>query len=102
MEQLANALHNTDDVLEKVDESYEAERIADKLVVLEEIYSGDSQLNMEYSTSDLENGSIDFDVTESHRKDYIRCHPVEPYFSEISSAGVNEMNKKSVLCELER
>ena len=88
--------------MEKVDESYETERIADELVELEEIYSGDSELNMEYCTSNLEKGSIDFDVTESHRKDNIRCNTVEPSSSEIKSAGVDEMNKKSVLCELER
>ena len=29
MSQLTNELHSTDDVLEKVDESYETERIAD-------------------------------------------------------------------------
>ena len=53
MPQLTNELHNTDDVLEKEDESYETERIADKLVVLEEICSEDSELNMEYNTSDF-------------------------------------------------
>ena len=88
--------------MEKVDESYETERIADELVELEEIYSGDSELNKEYCTSNLEKGSIDFDVTEYHRKDDIRCNAVEPSSSEIRSAGVDEMNKKSVLCELER
>ena len=34
MSQLTNALHNTDGVLEKVDESYERGRIANELVVL--------------------------------------------------------------------
>ena len=52
MSQLSNELHNTDDVLEKVDVSYEIERIADELVLLEEIYSHNSELNMEYSTSE--------------------------------------------------
>ena len=60
--------------MEKVDESYETERIADELVLLEEIYSDDSELNMEYKTTDLEKDNSDFVVTESHRKDDIRCN----------------------------
>ena len=63
MSQLTNKLHNTDDVLEKVDERYETERNADELVVLEEKYSDNPELNMEYNTSDLEKGSIDFVVS---------------------------------------
>ena len=54
--------------MEKVDESYETERIANKLVVLEEIYSNDFELNMEYNTIDLEKGTSDFVITESHRE----------------------------------
>ena len=50
----------------------------------------------------MEKGSIDFVVIESHRKDDISCNPVQPYSSEIRSSDVEEMNKKSVLCELER
>ena len=34
MSQLTHALHNNDDVLEEVDESYERGRIANELVVL--------------------------------------------------------------------
>ena len=102
MSQLTNERPNTDDVLEKPDESYETERIADELDVLEEIYSDDSELNMEYNTSDLEKGSIDFVVIESHRKDDIRFKPVQPSSPEIRSVDVEEMNKKYVLCELER
>ena len=97
--QLSKELHNIDDVLEKVDESYETERIADELVLLEEIYSDDSELNMEYKTTDLEKDNSDFVVTGSHRKDDIRCNPVQPSSSEIRSLDVAEMNKKSVLCE---
>ena len=59
--------------MKKVHESYDTERILDELVVLEEVYSDDSGLNAEYNTSDLEEGNIDFVVTESHRKDEIRC-----------------------------
>ena len=62
MSQLTNKLHNTDDVLEKVDERYETERNADELVVLGEKYSDNPELNMEYNTSDLEKGSIDLVV----------------------------------------
>ena len=62
MSQLTNKLHNTDDVLEKVDERYETERNADELVVLGEAYMHNPELNMEYNTSDLEKGSIDFVV----------------------------------------
>ena len=83
--------------MEKVDESYETERIADESVVLEEIYSDDSELNTEYNTNDLGKGTIDFVVTESHRKDNIKCNPVQPFSSEISSLNVEEVNKKSVL-----
>ena len=54
--------------MEKVDESYETERIANKLVVLEEIYSNDFELNMEYNTIDLEKGNFDFVIIESHRE----------------------------------
>ena len=85
MSQLINELQNTDDVLEKVDESYETEGIADELVVFEGIYSDDSEFNMEYNTSDLEKGNFDFVVTESHRKDDISCNPVQPSSSEIRS-----------------
>ena len=46
MSRLSNELQNTDDVLEKVDESYETEGIADELVVFEGIYSDDSEFNM--------------------------------------------------------
>ena len=102
MSQLSNGLHNTDDVLEKVDVSYEIERIADELVLLEEIYSHNSELNMEYSTSDMEKCHSDFVGTESHRKDDIRYYPVQPSSSEIRRLNVEEMNKKSVLCQLER
>ena len=59
--------------MKKVHESCETERISDELVVLEEVYSDDSGLNVEYNTSDLEEGNIDFVVTEFHRKDEIRC-----------------------------
>ena len=59
--------------MKKVHESCETERISDELVVLEEVYSDDSGLNVEYNTSDLEEGNIDFVVTASHRKDEIRC-----------------------------
>ena len=62
MSQLTNKLHNTDDVLEQVDERYETERNADELIVLEEKYSDNPELNMEYNTSDLEKGNIDFVV----------------------------------------
>ena len=51
---LSNELHNTDDVLEKADENYETERIANELVLLEEIYSGDAELNNEYNKIGLE------------------------------------------------
>ena len=71
--------------MEKVDETYETERIANKLVVLEEIYSNDSELNMEYNTSDLEKGNSDFVIIESHRKYFIRCNPVQLSSSEIRS-----------------
>ena len=54
--------------MKKVDESYETERIANKLVVLEEIYSNDFELNMEYNTIDLEKGNSDFVIIESHRE----------------------------------
>ena len=56
---------------------------------------------MENDTSDLEKGSIDFVVTASHRKDDIKCNPARPSFSEIRTSDVEEMNKKSILCELE-
>ena len=102
MLQLSNELHNSDDGLEKVDESYGTERIGDELVVLEEIYSYDFELNMEYNTSDLEKGNFDFVFTESHRKDDIRCNPVQLSSSEIRSLYVEKINKKSVLYELER
>ena len=59
--------------MKKVHESYDTERILDELVVLEEVYSDDSGLNAEYNKSDLEEGNIDFVVTESHRKDEISC-----------------------------
>ena len=49
---LSNKLHNTDDVLKKVDETYETERIADELFVLEETYSDYSELSMELNKSD--------------------------------------------------
>ena len=99
---LSNELYNTDDVSEKEDKSYETQGIADELVVLEEIYSDVLELNMEDKTHDLEKGNIDFVVTESHRKDDIRCNPVQPCSSEIRSLVVKEVNKKSVSCELER
>ena len=102
MSQISNELHKTDDVLEKVDESFETKRIADELVLLEEICSDDSELNMEYNTSDLETGNSDFVVTVSHRKDYSSCNPVQLSSSEIRSLDVEEINKKSVLSELER
>lgn len=54
MSRLSNELNNTDDVLEKADENYETERIANELVLLEEIYSGDAELNNEYDKSGLE------------------------------------------------
>lgn len=54
MSRLSNELLDTGDALEKVDESYEAERIADELVELEKIYSDDTQLNVEYNTRDME------------------------------------------------
>ena len=54
MSRLSNELLDTGDALGKVDESYEAERIADELVELEKIYSDDTQLNVEYSTRDME------------------------------------------------
>ena len=54
MSRLINELHNTDDVLEKEDENYETKRRANELVVLEEIYSGDAELNKEYNKSGLE------------------------------------------------
>ena len=54
MSRRSNELLDTGDTLEKVDESYEAERIADELVELEKIYSDDTQLNVEYSTRDME------------------------------------------------
>ena len=95
MSQLINKSHNTDDVLEKVDENYKTERIADELVVLEEICLDESELNMEYNTRAFEKFSIVFIVTESPRKDEIMCN-------QIRSAEVEEMNKKSVLYELER
>ena len=47
-------------VLEKVDENYKTERIADELVVLEEICLDESELNMEYNTRAFENFSIVF------------------------------------------
>ena len=99
---LSNQLFNTDDVSEKEDKSYETQGIVDELVVLEEIYSDVFELNMEDNTHDLENGNIDFVVTESHRKDDIRCNPVQPSSSEIRSLVIKEVNKKSVSCELER
>ena len=102
MSRLTNELHNTGDVLEKVDECYETERIADELVLHEEIYSENSDLNLEYNASDLEKGNIDFVVTESYKKDDIRCNPVLPSSSEIRSLDAEEMSKESVLCELGR
>lgn len=68
--------------------------------MLEEIYSDDSELNMEYNTSDLEKGTIEFIVTESYWNDDIRCNPVQS--SSEMSLGVKEVNKKSIWCELER
>ena len=44
------------------------QRIANKLVVLEEIYSNEFELNMEYNTVDLEKGNFDFVIIESHRE----------------------------------
>ena len=44
--QVSNELHNTDDVLDKAGESYEEEKIADEFVVLEEIHSDGSVLNI--------------------------------------------------------
>ena len=99
---LSNQLFNTNDVSEKEEKSYETQGIVDELVVLEEIYSDVFELNMEDNTHDLENGNIDFVVTESHRKDDIRCNPVQPSSSEIRSLVIKEVNKKSVSCELER
>ena len=32
----------------------------------------------------------------------VRCNLVQPTFSEIRSSDVEEMNKKSILCEVER
>ena len=40
--------------MEKADENYETERIANELVLLEEIYSGDAELNNEYNKIGLE------------------------------------------------
>ena len=57
---------------------------------------------MKYNTRDFENVNLDFVVTESHRKYHIRCNPVQSSSSEIRNLDVEEMNKKSVLCELER
>ena len=62
--------------------------------MLEEIYSDDSELNMEYNTSDLEKGNIEFIATESYWND-IGCNPVQSS-SEIRSLGVKEVNKKSI------
>ena len=45
---------------------------------------------MEYNTNDLGKGTTDFVVTESHRKDDIRCNPVQPFSSEIRSLNVEE------------
>ena len=70
--------------------------------MLEEIHSDDSELDMEYNTRDLEKDNFNFVVIESHRKDDIRCNPVQPSSSEIRSLDVEEMGKISVLCELER
>ena len=47
MSWLRNEFHNTDDILKKVDESYETERIANELVAFEEIYSHYTELSME-------------------------------------------------------
>ena len=60
MSQLTNKSHNTDDVLEKVDENYKTERIADELAVLKEICLDESELNMEYNTRAFEKFSIAF------------------------------------------
>ena len=60
MSQLINKSHNTDDVLEKVDENYKTERIADELAVLKEICLDESELNMEYNTRAFEKFSIAF------------------------------------------
>ena len=46
--------------------------------MLKEIYSDDSELNMEYNTRDLGKGSIGFRVAGFHMKDHIRCNPVQP------------------------
>ena len=87
---LSNELFNTDDVSEKEDKSYETQGIVDELVVLEEIYSDVFELNMEDNTHDLENGNIDFVDRKSHRKDDIKCNPVQPSSSEIRSLVVKE------------
>ena len=50
----------------------------------------------------MEKGNSDFVIIESHRKYFIRCNPVQLSSSEKRSLDVEEMNKKSVLCELER
>lgn len=49
---------------------------------------------MEYNTSDLEKGTIEFIVTESYWNDDIRCNPVQS--SSEMSLGVKEVNKKSI------
>ena len=102
MSQVSSELHNTDDALEKVDEKHKTERIANEVVLLEEVHSDDSELNIEYNTSDLEKGNFDFVVADSHRKDDISCNSIQPSCSGMRSLDVKKMNKKSVLCELER
>ena len=49
--QLSNELRSTDDVLGKIDESYETERIANELVMLKDMYSDDSE--MQYNTNEV-------------------------------------------------
>ena len=102
MSQVSSELHNPDDALEKVDEKRKTERIANEVVLLEEVHSDDSELNMEYNTSDLEKVNFDFVVAESHRKDNISCNSIQPSCCGMRSLDVKKMNKKSVLCELER
>ena len=49
--QLSNELRSTDDVLGKIDKSYETKRIANELVMLKGMYSDDSE--MQYNTNEV-------------------------------------------------
>ena len=60
------------------------------------------ETDMSRLSNELHNTDDVFVVTESHRKYDIRCNRVHPSSSEIRSLGVEEMNKKSALCKLER